>query len=83
MRSNAGQISRFLSCFIVVMMLSAIGSEASLAGPTKRGSNGPTSQPPPPPPPPAKEVKQEESSEYVYRDTRMIRVPILPPFPIF
>ena len=34
MRSNAGQISRFLSCFIVVMMLSAIGSEASLAGKT-------------------------------------------------
>jgi hypothetical protein len=83
MKSKAGRISRLFGCFLAVMMLSAIGSEASLAGPSKRGSSGPTSQPPPPPPPPAKEVKQEEPSEYVYRDTRMIRVPILPPFPIF
>jgi len=82
MTSKAGQLSVSMMFGLVVAILLAFGSETAVSGPLKRGSTGPTSQPPPPPPPP-KEVKQEETSEYVYRDTRMIRVPILPPFPIF
>jgi hypothetical protein len=80
MTSKAGQLSVSMMFGLVVAILLAFGSETAVSGPLKRGSTGPTSQPPPPPP---KEVKQEETSEYVYRDTRMIRVPILPPFPIF
>ncbi len=79
MTSKAGQLSVSMMFGLVVAILLAFGSETAVSGPLKRGSTGPTSQPPPPP----KEVKQEETSEYVYRDTRMIRVPILPPFPIF
>ena len=81
MTSKAGQLSVSMMFGLVVAILLAFGSETAVSGPLKRGSTGPTSQPPPPPPP--KEVKQEETSEYVYRDTRMIRVPILPPFRIF
>ena len=81
MTSKAGQLSVSMMFGLVVAILLAFGSETAVSGPLKRGSTGPTSQPPPPPTP--KEVKQEETSEYVYRDTRMIRVPILPPFPIF
>ena len=82
MKSKADRISPSIIVCFVAVMVSVLGIEATIAGPVKRGSTGPTSQPSPPPPPP-KEVKQEEASEYVYRDTRMIRVPILPPFPIF
>jgi hypothetical protein len=83
MKCKAGQLSVPTIFGLIVTLMLAFGPEMAVSGPLKRGSTGPTSQPQPPPPPPPKEVKQEETSEYVYRDTRMIRVPILPPFPIF
>jgi len=81
MRIESGQVLKIFLVGLIAVMLVALSPSAMASGPEKRSSNGPTSKPSPPTPPP-KEAK-EEVTEYVYRDTRMIRVPILPPFPIF
>ena len=75
------KVFKIFSVGLIAVMLVAISPSAMASGPVKRSSNGPTSKPSSQTPPP-KEAK-EEVTEYVYRDTRMIRVPILPPFPIF
>jgi hypothetical protein len=76
------KISKLLAVGFAAMLLNGVTADFAVSAPLKRGSTGPTSQPPKPPPQ-SKEVKQEESGGYVYRDTRMIRLPIVPPFPIF
>ena len=81
MRIEYGQVLKIFLTGLIAVMLVALSPSAMASGPVKRSSNGPTSKPSTPTPPP-KEAK-EEVTEYVYRDTRMIRVPILPPFPIF
>jgi len=81
MRIESGQVLKIFLVGLIAVMLASLSPSAMASGPIKRSSNGPTSKPSPPAPPPKEE--KEEVTEYVYRDTRMIRVPILPPFPIF
>ncbi len=83
MHFQVNKISKTVALAVSVILLGGVASDAVMSAPLKRGSTGPTSQPPQQPPQPPKDVKQEESGEYVYRDTRMIRLPIVPPFPIF
>jgi hypothetical protein len=83
MRIQMNKFQKVLALGISAILFSSFASDPVVSAPLKRGSTGPTSQPSQQPPQPPKEVKQEESGEYVYRDTRMIRLPILPPFPIF
>jgi len=81
MRIESGQVLKIFLVGLIAVMLGSLSPSAMASGPIKRSSNGPTSKPSPPAPPPKEE--KEIVTEYVYRDTRMIRVPILPPFPIF